>query len=140
MKKHLLFVLLVTVSFASSARDEADVIACYITEAGSMHGMLVYDVVDVEPVFPEGILAMNTYIFGCLNDLPDQPVCSKVYVSFIINPMGEVCFVEIAKGCSQEFDALLLKCISEMPNWSPALVDEKPVACRFTLPINICYH
>ena len=128
-----------TISFASTAQDQDDVIACNIAEADSMHGMLVYAMVDVEPIFPEGILAMQNYLFDCLNDLPDQPVCSKVFVSFIINSVGEVCFVEITRGCSQEIDALLLKCMSEMPNWSPALVDEKPVACRFTLPINICY-
>lgn len=58
-----------------------------------------------------------------------------VYVSFIINKIGEVSDIKISKGINIDLNNEALRVIRNMPNWNPGLSDGKPVKVSFILPI-----
>lgn len=59
----------------------------------------------------------------------------RVVVQFVINEDGSVSDVEVLKGVSESLDKEAVRVVSEMPKWSPAQVNGKNVASRFTLPV-----
>ena len=100
---------------------------------------IVYENVDVEPLFPGGAGAMNKWIV----DNVDYPEIAremgeqgKVYVQFVVNSKGNIEKVSIRRGVSDALDAEAKRVVKKMPNWAPGEKDGKPVSSNFTLPIH----
>lgn len=58
-----------------------------------------------------------------------------VYVSFIIDKMGEVTEAKVLKGVDERLDAVALEVVSSMPQWTPGKDKGKPVAVQYNIPI-----
>ncbi len=59
----------------------------------------------------------------------------RVLVKFTVYENGEVHDVVIRKHVSPDIDDEAMRVVSQMPDWTPGLVDDKPAKIWFTLPI-----
>lgn len=59
----------------------------------------------------------------------------SVFLTFIVKSTGEVTDHEIKKGLSPEIDLECLQMLNNMPNWTPAILDNKPIDYRVIFPI-----
>jgi TonB family protein len=58
-----------------------------------------------------------------------------VYVSFVINEIGEVTEPRIARGVAPDLDEAALNAIRKMPNWTPGKQRGQNVSVQMTLPV-----
>lgn len=95
--------------------------------------------VEVQPEFPGGMDAMYKYLQQAIH-YPDQAVKDsvggRVYVEFIVGSNGKVRDAKIRRGVRKDLDAEAVRAVMAMPVWSPGRLAGKPVATRFTLPVN----
>jgi protein TonB len=59
----------------------------------------------------------------------------KVFVSFAVNPAGELQDVKIVKGLSASLDAEVLRAVNTLHGFTPGMQDGVPVTVSFTAPI-----
>ena len=93
---------------------------------------------DVEPSFPGGISRLYEYLdermdYSVAGGYAD--VIGVVLVEFTIEADGSVTYPEIKRELYPAFDEQALQIVSEMPRWSPALKDGRPVRCRYQMPM-----
>lgn len=96
----------------------------------------VYTVVEKQPEFPGGMIALMKYLNVNLNY---QKTGSrlKTYVNFVIDTDGSIQNVEIMKSSGYLlFDKEAMRVVKAMPKWQPAQQAGKVVRYRFTLPVN----
>ncbi len=61
----------------------------------------------------------------------------KTIVSFVVEKDGSVNNVEVVKSSGYAaLDKEAVRVVSNMPNWTPGMMDNKPVRMQFRLPIN----
>lgn len=58
-----------------------------------------------------------------------------VYVQFVVSKTGNVSNVRVVRGANLPMDAESVRVIKKMPDWTPAIVDGKPVNSYYNLPI-----
>ena len=87
--------------------------------------------------FPGGELEMFRYLMNAIKYPVNPPVEGKVrvVVQFTVNVDGSLSDFSIMKGGAEPFNAEALRVVREMPKWTPALDNGKPVATTYTLPI-----
>ena len=98
----------------------------------------VYETADVFPVFPGGEAAFFKYISSHIiypKKAKDKGISGTVYIQFIIDETGHVKNPKILRGLDETLNASALNVIKQMPQWSPALNQGKPVSFSFNLPI-----
>jgi len=66
----------------------------------------------------------------------EKNVEGKVFVQFVVGSNGEVRDVIVVRGVDEYLDQEALRVVKSSPKWTPAMQDNKPVAVRFTFPIN----
>lgn len=102
--------------------------------------------VDKPAEFPGGIGEMQKFVNRrlanpalCANDT--TYIKCKVFINFVVDSDGVVKDGKIIKGCPvcTDFEVTALKIVSEMPKWSPALLNNKPVKSYYNLPVNITW-
>ena len=99
------------------------------------------DVVHQWPQFPGGGQAFLDY----LQDLGKEMVAylplgikkAHVQVEFIIDTDGAPVNFKLVKGIEEDFDDELITHLEKMPNWQPALLNDKPVAKKMKQSIEI---
>lgn len=100
---------------------------------------VIVENVEVAPAFPGGDEELFMWLARNMR-YPEvaikNNVQGRVFVRFVINEDGSVSDAEIVRGVSQELDAEALRVVGELPKFKPGTVKGKPIACRFTLPIN----
>ncbi len=93
---------------------------------------------DSQPEFPGGITNLVKYLQNNLR-YPASALKSKtegkVVVRFIVDTNGKMSESEIIRSVSPELDAEALRVLSEMPDWTPGMLDGKPVECHYVLPV-----
>ena len=103
----------------------------------------VYAVVDVMPRFYSadsttkgliGYLAHNTrYPVEALMD----KATGRVYVSFVVNPEGQVEQAQVVKKSHWALNKEALRVVREMPRWEvPGRMKGQPVSVSFTVPVS----
>ena len=97
--------------------------------------------VDRQATFPGGIDAMFEWIKKNIrysNEDTIHPNKKDVVVNFVVNANGNIVNVLIIKGINPELDAEILKSVSQMPTWKPALKNGLPSNSDYTLliPLN----
>ncbi|MBD2702568.1 hypothetical protein IC229_18110 [Spirosoma sp. BT702] len=129
-----------------------------ITVATSIYGQaaytqtekrLVYTVVERQPEFPGGSVALSRYLAATIK-VPNALVrknynTGPVAAKFIIDELGYVRDVRVttkpldkkAKKGMQAFMANIIAAVEQMPRWEPGEVDGKHVAVFYTLPIEV---
>ncbi len=91
------------------------------------------------PKFPGGETALLRYLTQAVKYpeiARDNNIEGKVYVSFVVNKMGEVTRVKIIRGVDPHLDREALRVINSMPLWEPGSQNNKPVSVSYTVPIN----
>lgn len=93
---------------------------------------------EVMPMYEGGMEAMMKFIQRKMH-YPRKAQENReegiVFVSFIINPMGEVTGVEVIKGFNKECDQEAVRVISLMKKWKPGQQNKMSVAVKMVLPI-----
>jgi len=100
----------------------------------------IYTFVDQDAEFPGGFEAMMQYMvqnFTYPKDASEKGVQGTVYVQFVIEKDGRVSNVKISKGLSQSVDEEAIRLIRSMPHWKPALLNEKPIASYYQIPLKL---
>ncbi|MEZ4800185.1 MAG: hypothetical protein R2809_10505 [Flavobacteriales bacterium] len=93
-----------------------------------------------EAEFPGGIGAMSEYINERLVmdsvKLGDVAV-TKLYVSYVINELGEVKDVSVLRGISPSVDSKVIEIFNGMPKWNPKMEMGVAVSQRYNMPLSI---
>lgn len=95
----------------------------------------VAEVVHQWPVFPGGNENFLKYLEkmgkALVPQLPEGVKKAYVVVDFIIDADGTPTNFKVVKGVNAEFDDELITVLEKMPNWQPAILNDKPVAKKF---------
>jgi len=92
---------------------------------------------DSPPQYPGGNNAQYKFIVSNLvypEDARKAGIEGTVYVQFIIEPTGKITNAKVLKGVSTSIDKAALDVINKMPDWIPALIDNKPASFEMTMP------
>lgn len=99
---------------------------------------VVYDQVEVEPVYKGEEGAMVNYLIENINypkAAKDAGIEGTVYVGFVVRSDGSIDDVAVRKEVNEFLDAEAVRVISEMPDWVPGEQDGKKVSVSYTIPI-----
>lgn len=99
----------------------------------------IIDFPDVEASFPGGAAEMQKWINQNVR-YPQMAIENneqgKVYLSFVVEPNGEITNVVIERGVSTDLDREAKRLVREMPKWVPGEANGRKVRARFRMPIN----
>ena len=98
----------------------------------------IYDVVDEDARFPGGVVALLQYINRSLRypaQAYEDGVQGRVLCSFVIEKDGRVSDVRVLRGVEPSLDDEAVRVISEMPHWSPGILQGQVVRSRYIMPI-----
>jgi len=59
----------------------------------------------------------------------------KVFVSFIIDSLGNVSDVKILKGIRADLDEAVINAVKLSPKWTPATLNGRPISIRWVYPV-----
>lgn len=92
---------------------------------------------EIQPQYVGGPLKMMNDIKNNLQ-YPNSQACisGKVYVSFIIDTLGQVTNVETIKGINDEFDKEAVRVVKLLSSWEPGTIRGKKIAVKYIVPIN----
>ena len=98
----------------------------------------VYTYVEKMPQLSGGRGTIQQFI-----DYYPYPACGlenniegKVILQFIVEKSGKLSDIKIVRSPDQCLSDAAIAYIHQWPAWKPALHNEKPVSCLFTLPID----
>ncbi|MCB0430188.1 MAG: energy transducer TonB [Flavobacteriales bacterium] len=95
--------------------------------------------IDKMPKFEGGQSGLSEYLANTIQ-LPEAGAPGSgggtVVTKFVIDEKGKVGQVTIVQGVNEFYDKEAKRVISQMPRWTPAMKDGKPVLMEFTLPIS----
>jgi periplasmic protein TonB len=98
----------------------------------------VFTIVEVSPEYPGGQAALTSFLSSNLL-YPDSAriagVQGTVYVTFVVEPDGQVTNARILRGIHPDCDAEVLRVVGMMPAWKPGMQRGKPVRVQFNLPV-----
>jgi hypothetical protein len=90
------------------------------------------DVVHQWPEFPGGGDNFLKYLDkmgkALVPSLPEGVKKANVMVEFVVDSDGTPVNFKVLKGVNDEFDDELITVLEQMPQWQPAILNEKPVA------------
>jgi len=105
-------------------------------------GHLVYNKVDVAPVYVGGDEAMMKYLKENIvfpKDAEDKGLEGTVFVDFIVLEDGSVLEVSVEDAPGEEVDQSFrdeaIRVVNSMPKWTPGQQNGKPVDVKFSLPV-----
>lgn len=94
---------------------------------------------DVMPEYEGGYEAMYNYLSENL-EYPEVALINKVegevYVSFVVNKVGEVERVMVMNSLDPHLDQEAIRLVENMPNWKPGSKEGKLVKTQMVMPIN----
>lgn len=99
---------------------------------------VVFEVVEVMPVFPGGIGALMKYLSENIKypeEAKKENIQGRVNVAFIVNQDGSISDTRIIRGASPLLDAEALRVIGCMPKWKPGMQKGKAVRVQYTVPV-----
>lgn len=97
----------------------------------------VYTEADTMAEFPGGQAAFFEYLgskYKYPKEAIEKGIEGKVFIGFTVDASGTVINPEILKG-HPALNEAALSVFDDMPRWTPATVDGKPVALKMNLPI-----
>lgn len=90
------------------------------------------------PQFPGGYEALIVFLNTHLNypkEAREKGFQGRLVISFIVEENGEISSATIVHGIGGGCDEEAIRVIESMPDWEPALKDNKPVRVLFNMPI-----
>ncbi len=98
----------------------------------------IFQVVEDQPEFPGGEQALFNYLSKSIKYPPmakDAGVQGIVYVTFVVEPDGNITNVKVLRGIGAGCDDEALRVVKAMPKWKPGKQRGKSVRVQFNLPI-----
>lgn len=98
---------------------------------------LVFTEVEKKPEFLGGRGALFKFIqnnFVYPSAARDSGITGKVYLTFVIDSVGNVRNAKVLKGAHPLLDEAALKILYRMPLWIPGMQDGRPVNVQYNLP------
>lgn len=99
----------------------------------------IFTIVEKMPEFPGGIEALFAYLSKNIKYpamAKDANIQGKVYITFIVNPKGEIEGVKVLRGIGGGCDEEAVRVVKKMPNWIPGKQRGRPVKVQYNLPVN----
>ena len=99
----------------------------------------IFTVVDQMPEYPGGEEALMQYLADNIKypvQAVEEGIEGQVFVSFIIQPAGNVDHVKVLKGIGGGCDEEAIRVVSEMPNWKPGYEKGVAVMVEYNVPIS----
>ncbi len=100
----------------------------------------IYEVVEVQAEFPGGMSEFRQFLANNIK-YPDTQlemgISGKCHARFVVHADGRISDPKIIMGIVDcpECDAEVLRVINIMPVWTPAMINGKPVASYYYLPV-----
>lgn len=95
--------------------------------------------VETPPKFNgEGINEFAQWLMGKLvypESAKKAGIDGRAMVQFTVSSTGKVCDVKIVRGIDPEIDKAVLETVSSSPDWTPGMIDGKPVAVSYMIPV-----
>ncbi|TXE14508.1 TonB family protein [Algoriphagus aquimarinus] len=132
MKQILILSLLILSAFSVSVAQNSD--KCE-SKFDSTLKRSIYIIVDKMPTFPDGKESMVTYIKGNLMYPEKECIEGSVFISFIVEPDGQLSNKKIFKGITKKADKAALDLVNAMPNWIPGSCNNEIVPTQMVIPI-----
>lgn len=108
-------------------------------ENGDKYFDNIFGSVDVLPEYPEGIIALYTYISKNLKypiKERNNGIQGRVFIHFVVNEYGQMSGAYVIKGVNKNLDQAALEVIQSCSvKWTPGLLDGKYVRVGYNLPI-----
>jgi len=99
----------------------------------------IFIIVEEMPEFPGGSDSLYKFIANNIH-YPDSAkeaeIQGKVYISFVINEIGNIENAKVMRGIGGGCDEEALRIVKSFPDWVPGQQRGKPVKVQMTLPIN----
>jgi TonB family protein len=109
------------------------------TTASSAVTYVVYR--EAQPV--EGFSHLYKY-FSTELKYPEEAIRDSIQglvtVTFMIDSQGRPGKISILNSLGPLFDAEAIRLVNNMPAWRPATIDGKPIAAKFSLPLNFQFN
>ena len=95
---------------------------------------------DIMAEFPGGMKGLTEYIqtnFRYPTDAVEKNIQGRVFVGFVVEKDGSISNVKVKRGVGFEsVDNEAIRLVSNMPKWTPGVVQKEIVRTYYTLPIN----
>lgn len=98
----------------------------------------VFYIVEEMPEFPGGDIALRKFIDENLKypvDAREKGIQGKVFVSFVVDSLGNVVRPKIMRSVDPVLDAEALRVTTSLPKWKPGKQRGKAVSVSFTVPV-----
>lgn len=95
--------------------------------------------VQTMPEFPGGVNELMRFLGNTCkypNLAKDAGINGKVFVSFVVEPSGQVSNIKILRGIGGGCDEEAVRVVKLMPKWLPGFQDNIPIRVQFNLPVN----
>lgn len=100
---------------------------------------IAFAVVEDKPTFPGGDAALMKYIADNTKYpeiAKENSIQGRVYIQFVIDKVGNVTKVTVAKGVDPYLDNEAMRVVKTLPKWTPGKQRGKPVPVTYIVPIN----
>ena len=97
-----------------------------------------YMIVEEMPEFLGGEEKLMEYVSNSVQypkEAKEKGVQGIVYVSFIVEPDGNITVVKVLRGIGHGCDEEAMRVVESMPKWNPGMHHGKPVRVSYTIPI-----
>lgn len=122
--KYLTIIILISLTTISFGQNRDSIAQNYIY------------VTDPMPSYPGGFDSLRTFIKRNLKyPKGAADYVGTVYVAFTIIEDGSPTDFKIVKGLCETCNINAIETLKKMPNWIPAMVNDKPTRTRMVLPV-----
>ncbi|MFZ9029421.1 MAG: energy transducer TonB, partial [Crocinitomicaceae bacterium] len=98
----------------------------------------IIDFPDVEASYPGGTAALQQFINENVQypvEAIEKGIQGKVYLSFVVEPDGNLTNIKVERGVSMELDREAKRVVRSMPKWIPGEAGGKKIRTKARLPI-----
>jgi hypothetical protein len=117
-------------AFAEELSEDPGLANSWVDESGET----IFRKAEVPPEFIGGKEALFDYFKNNIS-YPDDVEEGVVYVAFVVGSDGEIRDARVFKGVKESMDREALSLINNMPDWDPGLIEGRPVASVYGLPV-----
>ena len=92
---------------------------------------------DVRAEFPGGVSALMQFVRDNMKypkDCEKEGVFGRVVATFVVDTDGSIGNLEVLRSPDERLSKEAFRIIGIMPKWTPALVNNKPIKMKFTMP------
>ena len=118
-------------------RNVITMLLCLLTAVGFAQ-KVKFPKPDVVAEFPGGNDALMQFVYDNLrypSDCEKEKISGRTITAFIVGVDGGISNPEVLRSPDERLSNEALRIIGIMPKWTPALVNNKPVRMKFTMPI-----